>query len=849
MLNVSTFNRHGTRRLSLLMILVMIFSMFPFSSGAQASDLTGHWAASVVTEWMNKGWISGYPDGTFKPEGTMTRAEFMTIINKVYNFSAEKDIAFTDVKSSDWFYSAVKKAYAAGYITGYPGNMMKPNAPIQRQEVAAIYTKLENLNQDAEAAKFTDVTAGSWSIGYIGAAVKAGYFTGYGDGKFKPTADIKRGEAVSATNAVYSNRAVVYDKEGTFGPATGTTEIAKNVIIKKTGVTLQNLVIKGNLTIDEAVGEGDVSLNNVTVTGELYIKGGGSNSVKINGGGYGKVFVMKQADTPVRLLAINVKNLNVVIPAEAAGGQIILEGVFNNVSVLASKAQIVTQGNTTINEISFSKVAIDVKVNLGNGTVVAKLITEVVLTVLGQGRIVVADVKVVGVVFEKAPETVNTTINGETTTKTNTPGTTPGTGGGSTGGDSALKTVTPVTVANVAITQGSIVYTYTFQAGTTVINYAAAKAAPYYLNTSGSSVTIANESGGTATKSLEAFTISDAGTVTFANISEASAAFGGINFIPTKITLNLVGATVVNGGNNQWAYTVTRNLSQSEMALMSPPVDLVATPTATPGSGAVTSGTSITLNSVTSGASIFYTTDGSTPTTSSTPYVSPINILSAVTIKAIAVKTGMTDSAVATFVYTLVSAPGQVEAPTAVTSPSAVSINGAFAVTSGSSITFSSATSNVQLFYTVSYNGTNPATPTTSSTLYTGPITFTSGSAISVIAVKQDQSMTNSPVSTFYFIEALTSGSAVTVTSGSATGTTRVIFTPSAGNTIKIIKSSTAIAVPRYLEIVAGTTDYTSNTDITGVTVGSHVGVYEVDGAGQTIRFVDLILESGQVTP
>ena len=83
-----------------------------------------------------------------------------------------------------------------------------------------------------------------------------------------------------------------------------------------------------------------------------------------------------------------------------------------------------------------------------------------------------------------------------------------------------------------------------------------------------------------------------------------------------------------------------------------PPVT-VATPTASPDSGAVESGTSVALSCATIGASIYYTVDGSTPTAESTLYSSAISITEATTIKAIGIKTSCTNSNVATFSYTI----------------------------------------------------------------------------------------------------------------------------------------------------------------------------------------------------
>jgi hypothetical protein len=81
--------------------------------------------------------------------------------------------------------------------------------------------------------------------------------------------------------------------------------------------------------------------------------------------------------------------------------------------------------------------------------------------------------------------------------------------------------------------------------------------------------------------------------------------------------------------------------------------ETAATPAASPGAGAVSSGTTVSLSTSTGGAAIYYTTNGNTPTTSSTAYTSPIPITSATTIKAIAVKSGMTNSDVLTASYTI----------------------------------------------------------------------------------------------------------------------------------------------------------------------------------------------------
>ncbi len=151
------------------------------------------------------------------------------------------------------------------------------------------------------------------------------------------------------------------------------------------------------------------------------------------------------------------------------------------------------------------------------------------------------------------------------------------------------------------------------------------------------------------------------------------------------------------------------------------------TPTANIRGGTVTSGTTITLSTATVGATIYYTTDGSTPSNTSTPYTSPISVTSNITIKAIAVKTGTPDSQVMSESYTIMPA----ETPTA-------NIRGG-TVTSGTTITLSTATVGATIYYT-----TDGSTPSNTSTPYTSPISVTSDMTIKAIAIKVG--IPNSPI-------------------------------------------------------------------------------------------------------
>ena len=222
---------------------------------------------------------------------------------------------------------------------------------------------------------------------------------------------------------------------------------------------------------------------------------------------------------------------------------------------------------------------------------------------------------------------------------------------------------------------------------------------------------------------------------------------------------------------------MTDSTVMSESYTITPlPQPQVATPTATPSSGAVLAGTPVTLQTNTPGATIYYTTDGNTPTTSSNVYSTPIPITGAVTIKAIAVLAGMTDSAVMSESYTITPLPQpQVATPTAAPSGGAVP--------AGTPVTLSTTTPGATIYYTTDGN-----TPTTSSNVYSTPIPITGAVTIKAIAVLPG--MTDSTVmSESYTITPLPQPQVATPTaapSGGAVpvGTTVALSTTTPGATI-----------------------------------------------------------------
>lgn len=189
--------------LSVLIIISSISAVF-----ASNGEIKGHWAEIQLNDWIERGLVTGYVDGTYKPNSKITRSEFIALVNRTYGFDEKGQVEFTDVnsESNPWVYGEVAKAKKAGYINGYVDGSFKPNNNITRQEVAAIILRLEKLepNSDVEMLnKFKDAgEIPEWSKGNIGAVVEKGYMRGTPENEFRALDQTSRAEVVTALDRV-----------------------------------------------------------------------------------------------------------------------------------------------------------------------------------------------------------------------------------------------------------------------------------------------------------------------------------------------------------------------------------------------------------------------------------------------------------------------------------------------------------------------------------------------------------------------------------------------------------------------------------------------------------------------
>jgi hypothetical protein len=224
----------------------MAVALCPVAGFAAATDISGHWAEAEITSWTNAGRIGGYPDGTFKPDNPITRAEFMALTNRGFGFTAMSDTSFSDVPSTAWYASVVRAAKAAAYIGGYPDGTVKPNAPISREEVAAIIARIKKLpGNTAKADSFTDAASLTWSKAVVGAVAQATIMSGYPDGSFGPKRPITRAEAVVTLNRSLPASATEQPTTSGSGSGGGDDTVTPGVNVRLSGITVDGTPVSG----------------------------------------------------------------------------------------------------------------------------------------------------------------------------------------------------------------------------------------------------------------------------------------------------------------------------------------------------------------------------------------------------------------------------------------------------------------------------------------------------------------------------------------------------------------------------------------------------------------------------
>ena len=236
-----------TRFLSVLLAALLCGSLLPSAAAAPAglSDIQGHWAQKEIEEAIDRGWVDGYPDDTFRPEKTISRAEFTKMLLAATKLTPDSETvqwmkdhasiytrsfvlleakpyqaSFVDM-DQNWLTKQgwTDTAIASGMVVpdDYNGKKFQPTKAIARYEIALMADRALGLVQPAsrplaEPLPFTDAAdIQDWAKGYVAEAVKAGVIQGYPDGTFGPKKTATRAEAVVMVSRVLEEMEVGLD--------------------------------------------------------------------------------------------------------------------------------------------------------------------------------------------------------------------------------------------------------------------------------------------------------------------------------------------------------------------------------------------------------------------------------------------------------------------------------------------------------------------------------------------------------------------------------------------------------------------------------------------------------------
>ncbi len=403
-----------TRRLlSLLLSAVFILSFFaPAGAWAAATpkDIQGHWAQSYIAKAIERGYINGYKDGTFRPNAAITRAEFCKMINSALGITQSESVSFSDVSSKAWYRAEVGRALAAGYISGYTDNTFRADNNISRQEAALVLSRIVTPpSQLKDMGGLNDQhSVDAWALDGVKTVYTKGYMTGDKKQNFNPMGNLTRGEAVKTVEAIL-----------------GSENIVKSDLRVSTGGTYNDTLYVGNVHVSADVGANDtVTLTNCRVLGSTTLSGGkslilnhtgltslvvdnSSNKVEVRSSGYSRIgsSLLTQGASLVESGLSGEGFLNVSLSgSKLSGTEVNLNGNFETV-------RMENRGKLKLASGSIAKLYVETgatgsRIDLSSGSHVKWMEANASCDFVGKGRIYEAVLNSRSVTFETQPDAV-----------------------------------------------------------------------------------------------------------------------------------------------------------------------------------------------------------------------------------------------------------------------------------------------------------------------------------------------------------------------------------------------------------------------------------------------------------
>lgn len=322
--------------LSLALSATMLASMLPKPAFAADNtitfpDMPSDWSTQALQNAVNNGLLNGI-DGKIAAGENLTRAQMAAIVTRAFGTNGKANISsFGDVNAGDWFYDAMASSVLMGAFQG-DGVNLNPNANITRQEAFTVLARLFTLSGGDQSvlSSYTDgAQVADWAKDSMASMVAAGYVKG-SDNMLNPRSSITRAEFAQ----VMDNLVKTYFADNRLN-----VNANGNAVLNKAG-TLEGATISGDLIIGDGAAEGDVVLKDVTVSGRLLVRGGGTSTVTLGGNTTVGSIAVNKPTGAVRVKNNTQKTVNV----NAHSDNVVLTGDFNEVNANASQGTVTLTG-------------------------------------------------------------------------------------------------------------------------------------------------------------------------------------------------------------------------------------------------------------------------------------------------------------------------------------------------------------------------------------------------------------------------------------------------------------------------------------------------------------------------
>lgn len=409
-------SKFGRSILSIITVLALLVSV-AVSAAPTEQGMSGHWAAESLNKWQEAKLLKGNQEGELEPNRSITRAEFIALVNRVFNYQRASKSVFSDVESDKWYAVEFAKAFEAGIIKGDGNGRMNPLSLITREEAAVVLAEAFAITTgDSKAyASFADgPKVALWARAAVSALKEQNYIKGRAGNLFAPAALITRAEAVVMIDNIMGD---LHQEEGMYKK-----QSKGNAVVNIGEVVLADSTVGGTLYLTPGIGDGDATLQGMTIEGDVRAAGGGENSVLIKDSRINGMLMINRQHGNVRVVLAGTASANEIVIQN--GGTLVNESAHpmevvrvtgpiskdRKVIIVGKMKKLIIEGDVSIElkdaiveQLEIAEGASTAFLTVVKGSIIQKAVFNGKSSVTGEGKIELAEVNSSGVELAMQP--------------------------------------------------------------------------------------------------------------------------------------------------------------------------------------------------------------------------------------------------------------------------------------------------------------------------------------------------------------------------------------------------------------------------------------------------------------